>query len=58
MRATMDILDLTTFWGDVQRSKLTLTPEQMSEELVRMFISYLGIETPGMWETQSSESEP
>jgi AcrR family transcriptional regulator len=56
LRAAMDILDLTTFWGDMQRSKLTLTPEQMSDELVRMFLSYLGIDTPGMWDADESES--
>lgn len=49
MRATLDILDLTTFYGEIQRSKLTLTVDQLAEELTRMFCCYLGIEMPGTW---------
>ncbi|MGD9723929.1 MAG: TetR/AcrR family transcriptional regulator [Pirellulales bacterium] len=49
LRATFDILDLTTFYGDVQRTQMKLTPDQLGEELVRMFTCYLGIETPAIW---------
>jgi AcrR family transcriptional regulator len=49
LRAAFDTLDLTTFYGDIQRSKLTLTIDQLAEEITRMFLCYLGVETPGTW---------
>jgi AcrR family transcriptional regulator len=49
LRATFDTLDLTTFYADVQRSKLTLTNDQLAEEITRMFLCYLGIATPDSW---------
>jgi len=49
LRATFDTLDLTTFYADVQRSKLTLTNDQLAEEITRMFLCYLGIAAPDTW---------
>ncbi|MEX2115086.1 MAG: helix-turn-helix domain-containing protein [Pirellulales bacterium] len=60
LRAAFDVLDLTTFHGDMQRSKLTLTSEQLGEELTRMFLCYLGIEVPAAWlgdESDASDTE-
>ncbi len=53
LRTAFDVLDLTTFYVDVQRTKLSLTTEQLGEELTRMFLSYLGIESPASWEASS-----
>ena len=53
LRATFDVMDLTTFYGDIQRSKLTLTADQLAEELTRMFCCYLGIEAPAAWSRAS-----
>ncbi len=46
LRAAFDTLDLATFYADIPRSKLTLTNDQLAEEVTRMFLCYLGIETP------------
>ncbi len=50
MRVTFDTLDMVTFWGDIQRSKVTLTTDELAAELTRMFCCYLGIDPPGAWE--------
>jgi AcrR family transcriptional regulator len=49
LRACFDVLDLATFYGDIQRSKVQLTQDQLAEEITRMFLCYLGIEPPGTW---------
>jgi AcrR family transcriptional regulator len=49
LRMTFDVLDAATFYGDLQRTKLTMTADQYAEELTRMFLSYLGIEQIPTW---------
>ena len=44
LRMTFDTLDQATLYSDIQRSTIKLTPEQLAEELSRVFLSYLGVE--------------
>jgi AcrR family transcriptional regulator len=57
LRTTFDVLDQATFYGDIQRTKLTITLDQLAEELTRMFLTYLGIETAPAWAGSDNENE-
>ncbi len=56
LRTTLDVLDTATFYGEVPRTKLSLTTDQLAEELTRMFLSYLGIEQIPTWTHDESEN--
>ncbi|REK10486.1 MAG: TetR/AcrR family transcriptional regulator [Planctomycetota bacterium] len=49
LRMIFDTLDHETMYADFQRTKITLTREQLAEELTRAFLSYLGVATPQAW---------
>ncbi len=50
LRMTFDTLDQATLYGDVQRTTVKFSPEQLAEELTRAFLSYLGVETMPTWD--------
>jgi AcrR family transcriptional regulator len=49
LRMIFDTLDHETMYSDFQRSKIPLSREQLSEELSRAFLSYLGVAMPPAW---------
>jgi AcrR family transcriptional regulator len=51
LRMAFDTLDQATLYVDIQRTKIQLSPDQLSEELTRVFLSYLGVETMPSWES-------
>lgn len=54
LRITFDTLDQATLYADIQRTKIKYSPEQLAEELSRMFLSYLGAESPVVWESRTA----
>ncbi|MBI2825965.1 MAG: TetR/AcrR family transcriptional regulator [Planctomycetia bacterium] len=44
LRLVFDTLDLSSMFSGVQRTAMPLTPRQLSEELIRAYLSYLGVE--------------
>jgi hypothetical protein len=53
LRMTFDTLDQATLYGDVQRTTVKFSPEQLAEELTRAFVSYLGVETMPTWDSSA-----
>jgi hypothetical protein len=53
LRMTFDALDQATLYGDIQRSTVKFSPEQLAEELSRAFLSYLGVEMSPAWEERA-----
>jgi AcrR family transcriptional regulator len=50
LRMTFDTLDHETMYADLQRGKIKLSQQQLSIELTRAFLTYLGVDTPSDWE--------
>ncbi|MBI3838081.1 MAG: TetR/AcrR family transcriptional regulator [Planctomycetia bacterium] len=53
LRMTFDTLDQATLYGDIQRTTLKFSPEQLAEELTRAFLSYLGVESMPTWDSST-----
>ncbi len=56
LRMAFDTLDQATLYADIQRTAKRLTPEQLSEELTRIFLNYLGVESAPDWNHLSSDA--
>ena len=50
LRMTFDTLDQATLHGDVQRTTVKFSSEQIAEELTRAFLCYLGVENMPNWD--------
>jgi AcrR family transcriptional regulator len=57
LRTTFDVLDQAAIFADVQRTTVELTDEKFADELVRLFLSYLGIEPISKWERLEGQQE-
>ena len=45
-RMMFDTLDQATLYAGVERTAVKISPEQLGAELIRAYMSYLGIEPP------------
>jgi len=59
LRLIFDTLDHEAMYADFQRGNVSMTREQMGEELTRIMLSYLGVESPQadspqVWESGST----
>ncbi len=54
LRLIFDSLDHETMYTNFQRGKIRFTREQLAEELSRAFLSYLGVESPQVWQNGSA----
>ena len=52
LRITFDTLDQTTLFEGIRRTNVEISEQQFAEELVRLFLCYLGIEPPEAWEEE------
>ncbi len=56
LRMAFDTLDMAALFDNVQRTKLSLTSEQVAEELVRAYLSYLGVAGLPDWSDTSDDT--
>ena len=50
LRMAFDMLDQATLYSGIERTTVPLANEQLAEELVRAFLSYLGVDAALDWE--------
>lgn len=57
LRMTFDTLDQATLFSDIQRMTISMTPQQLAEELTRVFLSYLGVDAMPAWGPADESTE-
>ena len=58
LRMAFDMLDQATLYSGIERTTVPLANEQLAEELVRAFLSYLGVDAALDWERPAQRREP